>query len=116
MTEEEKEVEKEKERRRQRQIKVTALTFYVLCAMFTGGVAFALYFWGIEKRDEEGNPIIDRFSDYPAYKQYVLRAFNELMNVKEEIVAPSRDLLLPPPLTYPYMQPPYTLVLELKSE
>ena len=26
---------------------------------------------------------------------------------------PSRDLLLPEPLQYPYMQPPYTLVLEM---
>lgn len=26
---------------------------------------------------------------------------------------PSREKLLPDPLTYPYIQPPYTLVLEL---
>lgn len=29
------------------------------------------------------------------------------------IKEPSRDKLLPDPLTYPYIQPPYTLVLEM---
>lgn len=29
------------------------------------------------------------------------------------IKEPSRDKLLPDPLKYPYIQPPYTLVLEL---
>ncbi|XP_070182116.1 mitochondrial import inner membrane translocase subunit TIM50-like isoform X2 [Littorina saxatilis] len=41
------------------------------------------------------------------------RAFKEMNLFTKKIKEPSRDKLLPDPLKYPYIQPPYTLVLEL---
>ena len=97
-------------------MKATRITFFVICGMFAGAMIYALFSWGMPRYDEEGNVIIDRFSNYALPKQILLRTYNESMNVKEEFAGPSRELLLPPPLTFPYMQPPYTLVIELKSK
>ena len=116
LDQEDEEREKERKRLRQRQVNATRWTFRIFCGIFAGAAVYVLFNWGMPKVDEEGKPIVDRFSDLPLYKQVFLRAYDELISVKEDITGPSRDLLLPPPLTYPYMQPPYTLVIELKSE
>lgn len=108
--------EKEKERMRKRQIKATRITLYVFCAMFSGFIGWAFANWGVAKKDEEGNEIVDRFSEYPQPKQIIMRTWDELVNYQASFNSPSRELLLPPPLTYPYIQPPYTLVIELKSK
>ncbi|KAH7971721.1 hypothetical protein HPB52_002378 [Rhipicephalus sanguineus] len=61
-------------------------TFVAFGAMFTGVGGFLVVTWGAPPLDEQG---------------------------KEMIKDPSRDKLLPDPLTEPYYQPPYTLVLEM---
>lgn len=44
---------------------------------------------------------------------YICETVNLLSHFPQQMVKePSRDKLLPEPLTYPYIQPPYTLVLE----
>ena len=68
---------------------------------------------GAAKRDENGNIIEDEFSSLPPVKQHLKRIWSELNYYQKMIQEPSRDKLLPDPLTYPYIQPPYTLVLEL---
>lgn len=82
-----------------------------------------------------GNPMIDEFSDLPPFEQYkkrILKSFNYYQKFVQE---PSFDKLLPDPLKvnnieilidhfftspnlivflqYPYVQPKYTLVLEM---
>lgn len=62
-----------------------------------------------------GNPIRDEFSDLPPFEQYksrILKSFNYYQKFVQE---PSFDKLLPDPLKYPYVQPKYTLVLEMVS-
>ncbi|KAF6203975.1 hypothetical protein GE061_002313 [Apolygus lucorum] len=63
--------------------------------------------------DAEGKPIPDEFSHLPTIQQFFKRMVRELEYYTRMIKEPSRDKLLPDPLTYPYIQPPYTLVLEL---
>jgi len=68
---------------------------------------------GRPNRDENGEDIRDEFSDLPVVKQYFTRLWSQLNYYKKMIQEPSREKLLPDPLTHPYVQPPYTLVLEL---
>nr|CAD7452709.1 unnamed protein product [Timema tahoe] len=68
---------------------------------------------GGPQKDENGEPILDEFSSMPLVKQYFCRLLSQLDYYKKAIREPSRNKLLPEPLKYPYMQPPYTLVLEL---
>ncbi|BES97308.1 unnamed protein product [Nesidiocoris tenuis] len=63
--------------------------------------------------DPDGRPITDEFSHLPTFQQFFKRMVRELEYYTKMIKEPSRDKLLPDPLTYPYIQPPYTLVLEL---
>jgi len=79
--------------------------------VFGGGMLF--FEWGAPKRDEEGNEIKDEFSELPTTKQYFHRCWREMILFKEMIQEPIRPKLLPDPLTEPYFQPPYTLVLEM---
>ena len=80
-------------------------------AIFGGG--FLLKEWGAAKRDENGEVTKDEFSDLPIMEQYLRRCYREIILFKEMIQEPIRPKLLPDPLTEPYFQPPYTLVLEM---
>ncbi|CAL1526194.1 unnamed protein product [Lymnaea stagnalis] len=44
---------------------------------------------------------------------HLKRTWKEMNIFKQKIQDPSREKLLPDPLKYPYIQPPYTLVIEL---
>uniref|UniRef100_H2ZQK7 Mitochondrial import inner membrane translocase subunit TIM50 n=1 Tax=Ciona savignyi TaxID=51511 RepID=H2ZQK7_CIOSA len=68
---------------------------------------------GKPKTDEEGNEILDEYSEKPVPIAYMKRAWAEVNLVKKDIVEPSSKKLLPDPLEEPYYQPPYTLVIEL---
>jgi len=106
---------KEKERKQERTIKATR---YTLIAMFTflgGSAIWALFEWGKPRIDEEGNVKEDDYSKYFIPKQYLLRTINTFKDYSEVLREPSRELLLPPPLEHPYVQPPYTLVVELNG-
>lgn len=62
--------------------------------------------------NKEGEVLPDEFSKYPIWKQYLLRGLKKIEDFTVFIQEPSRDKLLPDPVSYPYYQPPYTLVLE----
>nr|XP_009857806.2 mitochondrial import inner membrane translocase subunit TIM50 [Ciona intestinalis] len=68
---------------------------------------------GRPKVDQDGNKIIDEFTENPVPIAYLKRAWGEINLVKKDIVEPSSKKLLPDPLEEPYYQPPFTLVIEL---
>ncbi|XP_063230283.1 mitochondrial import inner membrane translocase subunit TIM50-C-like [Bacillus rossius redtenbacheri] len=70
---------------------------------------------GGPQKDENGQVIVDEFSDMPLVKQYFCRMFSQLDYFKRAIREPSNKKLLPDPLKFPYIQPRYTLVLELRD-
>lgn len=85
-----------------------------------GASGIALGVWGVyefgkPETDMEGNVIEDEFSKEPAIQQYLKRMWKSMNYYQKMIQEPSRDKLLPDPLKYPYIQPPYTLVLEMKD-
>ncbi|XP_039291610.1 mitochondrial import inner membrane translocase subunit TIM50-C [Nilaparvata lugens] len=114
---EEKMNEDEEEMARRRQ-EANRKTKYMLIAMgsFLGLLGGSLVFnLGAPRLDEDGNEVEDEFSSLPIVSQYLKRMLRELDYYNKMLKHPSRDKLLPDPLPYPYQQPPYTLVLELKD-
>ncbi|KAK3600609.1 hypothetical protein CHS0354_008892 [Potamilus streckersoni] len=81
---------------------------YFVC--FTGVVIWQC---GAPELDPAGNEVQDEYSDLPAVMAYSKRAWRWAVQQKKSIQDPSRDKLLPDPLKYPYVQPPYTLVMEM---
>ncbi|XP_049791052.1 mitochondrial import inner membrane translocase subunit TIM50-C-like [Schistocerca nitens] len=77
--------------------------------------SYAIYELGSPETDEQGNVVEDEFSSMPLPIQYLRRTWRQMNYFKKLIREPSREKLLPDPLTYPYQQPPYTLVLEMKD-
>lgn len=77
-----------------------------------GAVAFCLYY-GRAKRDEAGNVIEDEFTG--SIFAPISRIFNSFKGWKDYVVEPARDVLLPDPLPAPYLQPKYTIVIEMKN-
>uniref|UniRef100_A0A182YN89 Mitochondrial import inner membrane translocase subunit TIM50 n=1 Tax=Anopheles stephensi TaxID=30069 RepID=A0A182YN89_ANOST len=80
--------------------------------------AFCVYMvwvFGAPDRDAEGNIIMDEFMELPTFQQYFRRLWKSMTYYQKMIQEPSREKLLPDPLKYPYVQPPYTLVLEMKD-
>lgn len=71
--------------------------------------------WGKPPEDFEGKPIEDEYSKYNVVLAYILRTYKEIFFQVKVTKEPSREKLLPDPLTYPYIQPPYTLVIEYKD-
>ncbi|GFQ97696.1 mitochondrial import inner membrane translocase subunit TIM50-C [Trichonephila clavata] len=93
--------------------KAMKYTFLAFGSMFTGMLGLAIYEWGAPPMDEEGNIIEDEYSHMPVLKAYIYRTYKEMLYYNKLIKDPSREKLLPEPLTEPYYQPPYTLVLEM---
>lgn len=62
-------------------------------------------FFNFEYVDKEGQ-------DVPLWKRYLLNITRQINTFAVFIQEPSREKLLPDPVTYPYYQPPYTLLLE----
>lgn len=91
------------------------LGFYLFGFGGAGFGCYTLYELGQPEKDPEGNIIEDEFSHLPTFEQYkrrILASFNYYQKFVQE---PSYDKLLPDPLKPPYMQPKYTLVLEMKD-
>ncbi|TDG40851.1 hypothetical protein AWZ03_012733 [Drosophila navojoa] len=88
-------------------------------AIFGGGgiatVLWGVYKFGQPEVDSEGQIIEDEFIDKPLVQQYLQRMWKSLHYYQKMIQEPSRAKLLPDPLKYPYVQPRYTLVLEMKD-
>ncbi|XP_065320527.1 mitochondrial import inner membrane translocase subunit TIM50-like isoform X2 [Gordionus sp. m RMFG-2023] len=108
-----KQYEEEKKIRDAWTIKMMKYSFISLSIMISGSILFIIYTFGPPSKDKNGNIIEDSYSQMPIWKAYLLRAWNEINYYEKVIKEPSREKLLPDPLTEPYFQPPYTLVLEL---
>lgn len=108
---EEEEAKKEKESSWKR-MKLGFVVFGVSVTMFS---AYTVWIFGAPDRDPEGNPIEDEFTQLPTAQQYFKRMWKSMTYYQKMIQEPSREKLLPDPLKYPYIQPPYTLVLEMKD-
>lgn len=63
--------------------------------------------------DENEMSLHADIADKPVWLQYLIRTYRELDFYAKLIQEPSRQKLLPDPLEYPYLQPKYTLVLEI---
>lgn len=87
-------------------------TFAFLGLTFGTVTLYTLLVYGKPPVNENGVVIKDDFSHLPLWKQYILRAQKQVLQFAVLIQEPSREKLLPDPLTYPYYQPPYTLILE----
>uniref|UniRef100_A0A1I7ZEY8 Mitochondrial import inner membrane translocase subunit TIM50 n=1 Tax=Steinernema glaseri TaxID=37863 RepID=A0A1I7ZEY8_9BILA len=103
----------EDEKKRQKATRNTMLgAFFVFGGSLSGFIWFCLHY-GRAQRDEAGNIIEDEFSgSYFAPFYRVMKAYHEW---RDYVVEPSRKLLLPDPLPAPYLQPKYTLVIEMKN-
>lgn len=74
---------------------------------------YLIYNLGAAETDQHGFPIKDDLSQKPIFFQYLIRSYRELKYYGRLIKEPSKEKLLPDPLPIPYIQPRYTLVLEL---
>ena len=71
------------------------------------------FFPALPDKDEQGNDIEDEFSSLPFPSQNFNRLRNKIFKTKKEIESPFSDKLLPDPLPEPFIQPKYTILLEL---
>ncbi|VDL73393.1 unnamed protein product [Nippostrongylus brasiliensis] len=105
--------EAEKEKRRKRLERNTRIGGVIV---FGSGLAalvsFCLYY-GRAKRDEAGNIVPDEWSGSILAPFY--RIANSFRVWRDFVVEPAREQLLPDPLPHPYIQPRYTLVIEMKN-
>ncbi|XP_066158938.1 mitochondrial import inner membrane translocase subunit TIM50-C-like [Euwallacea fornicatus] len=105
--------EEEAKKQREQSWRTMKLTLIFFGISFSLVGTYLVVTLGAPQRDEEGLPLRDQFSDFPAVKAYFLRTIRELDYYRKLIREPSREKLLPDPLQYPYIQPKYTLVLEV---
>ncbi|XP_016975862.1 mitochondrial import inner membrane translocase subunit TIM50-B [Drosophila rhopaloa] len=83
-----------------------------------GGLLFsswAIYYFGKPALDKQGKEVKDEFSQLPLTQQYTARTWKSVNHFQRFIQEPSSQKLLPEPLQAPYVQPAYTLVLEIKD-
>ncbi|XP_052888647.1 mitochondrial import inner membrane translocase subunit TIM50-C-like [Anopheles moucheti] len=116
----ENEIQQEKQRKEEDEEKESSWKRMKLGFVFFGFSvsAFCVYMvwvFGAPDRDAEGNIIMDEFMELPTFQQYFRRMWKSMTYYQKMIQEPSREKLLPDPLKYPYVQPPYTLVLEMKD-
>ncbi|KAF4520918.1 hypothetical protein B566_EDAN008893 [Ephemera danica] len=109
-TEEESEEDKKKREAAWKTMKYTFIAFGVT---FSALGVWVLVESGSPPTDPDGEAIEDEFSHLPIVQQYLTRCWSTLKTYNKMIREPSREKLLPDPLTEPYYQPPYTLVLEM---
>uniref|UniRef100_A0A0V0G8C3 Mitochondrial import inner membrane translocase subunit TIM50 n=1 Tax=Triatoma dimidiata TaxID=72491 RepID=A0A0V0G8C3_TRIDM len=93
-----------------KKMKILSIAIGGMVAFCGGAAAYAL---GRPLVDENGKVVEDEFSHLPVIQQFFRRMVSQVEYYNKMIKEPSRDKLLPDPLTYPYIQPPYTLVLEM---
>lgn len=103
----------ERKRRNEQSWKMTKRGFIAFGLMMGFSVGVITYEINKPLYDEEGNKIDDEFSHLPLLTQIYKRVFREMNLYTKMIQEPSREKLLPEPLKHPYIQPPFTLVLEM---
>ncbi|XP_011636208.1 mitochondrial import inner membrane translocase subunit TIM50-C-like [Pogonomyrmex barbatus] len=111
-SEQQKEDEEEKANR-ERSKRMMNYGFAAFGISMSLGFTYLVYELGRPNYDEHGNVIEDEFSHLPFFEQIYKRVRRELNYYTRLVQEPSREKLLPDPLKHPYIQPPYTLVLEL---
>ncbi|XP_043280851.1 mitochondrial import inner membrane translocase subunit TIM50-C-like [Venturia canescens] len=103
--------EDQKQREHQwKMMKYSFIFFGVSMGILSSAIVYEL---AAPKYDENGKLIEDEFSGMPLAIQLCKRLWKEMNYYKKFVQEPSRDKLLPDPLKHPYMQPPYTLILEM---
>uniref|UniRef100_A0A7E4V871 Mitochondrial import inner membrane translocase subunit TIM50 n=1 Tax=Panagrellus redivivus TaxID=6233 RepID=A0A7E4V871_PANRE len=103
----------EEEKKRLKLARNTFLgSVFVFGSLFVGFVWFCVHY-GKAPRDAEGNVIKDEHSG--TFLAPFYRILNSFKLWRDYVVEPSRDVLLPDPVPYPYLQPKYTLVIEMKN-
>ncbi|KAI6180484.1 Mitochondrial import inner membrane translocase subunit TIM50 [Aphelenchoides besseyi] len=103
----------EDEKRKQRIARTTKLGNLFLAIGTAAGLIWFCIHYGRQKRDENGVLIPDPYAGSmlaPFYR--ITDGFRTWLNYAIE---PSREQLLPDPLKPPYVQPKYTLVIEMKN-
>lgn len=78
-------------------------------------VLWAIYELGKPEQDQFGRSIEDELSSLPVLQQYVQRMWHSLHYYQKMLEEPTTTKLLPDVLCAPYIQPPYTLVLEMRD-
>ncbi|XP_012256781.1 mitochondrial import inner membrane translocase subunit TIM50-C-like [Athalia rosae] len=111
--EEQKKQEAEDKQQREHSWKMMKYSFAFFGISMSVMGSFLIYELARPNFDEQGNVVEDEFSNLPYFEQLYKRLRRELNYYKRLVQEPSRDKLLPDPLQYPYMQPPYTLILEM---
>lgn len=112
---EEREKKTEDENRKKQQMRATKWSLITLSVMFGTFCVYAVTEWGPPKLNEKGEIMEDQYSDQPVVKQYIMRTLDGIRGYNQTLKEPARDLLLPDPLKAPYIQPPYTLVIEMNG-
>jgi import inner membrane translocase subunit TIM50 len=79
----------------------------VLGGFLTVGVGVVWHYGGLEEGQE------DLYRNVFPVLAHLYRFRDNLHDVQESFAEPSREILLPDPLPEPYIQPKYTLVIEL---
>ncbi|CAG9816825.1 unnamed protein product [Phaedon cochleariae] len=105
--------EEDARKQREQSWRTMKLTLAFFGVSFTCLGAYLILTLGSLEKDIDGTPIKDDLSDRNIIMQYLIRTYRELDYYRKLIREPSREKLLPDPLEYPYLQPKYTLVLEL---
>lgn len=113
--EEEQQDEEEQKNNRERAKRLMKYSFIFFGASTGLTLGYIIYQLGKTMYDENGNIIEDEYSHLPYYEKIYKRFRREAIYYRKFIQEPSRPKLLPDPLKYPYIQPPYTLVLEVKD-
>ncbi|XP_051162949.1 mitochondrial import inner membrane translocase subunit TIM50-C-like [Leptopilina boulardi] len=110
-----KEKNNKSENKKERKTNSSFMKFYIgFCTLSLGITGFYLIYEIVKPQySENGDIIKDEFTHLPFMEQMFKRLLNKFNYIKELAQEPSRDKLLPDPLPYPYIQPQYTLVLEL---
>ncbi|CAL7946108.1 unnamed protein product [Xylocopa violacea] len=112
-SDEEAKEEAEKRQNRERSQKILKYSFISFGLFSTFGLSYMIYKLTGSQYDEHGNIIEDEYSNLPFYERIYKVIRREVKFYTKMLQEPSRTKLLPDPLKYPYIQPPYTLVLEL---
>ncbi|KAK2708019.1 mitochondrial import inner membrane translocase subunit TIM50-A-like [Artemia franciscana] len=105
--------QKKKDEDAKKSMRTLKISFSVLGIVIFGVSGYLVARWGLPVTDPNGNVERDDFSDIPIPLQYFARTWNATKEFVQSIKDPSDERLLPNPLTEPYFQPPYTVVLEL---
>lgn len=87
----------------------------IFLAGLSGCIMWAIYEMGQPEQDTFGRPIEDELSPLPMPQQYLQRMWRSLHYYQQMLKEPLPTKLLPDELQAPYIQPRYTLVLEMKD-